>query len=73
MSILIDVRDYLQQRQQTSLSDLCNHFHMAPEAMRGLLDQWIRRGKIKQCQPTACGQCSLSCASAPGDSYEWVA
>lgn len=72
MSILRDVRDYLQQRRQASLSDLSNHFHTPPDAMRGIVEQWIIRGKIKQCQPAACDQCSLSCASAPGDSYEWV-
>lgn len=72
MSILRDVRDYLQQRRQASLSDLSNHFHTPPDAMLGIVEQWIVRGKIRQCQPAACGQCSLSCASAPGDSYEWV-
>ena len=72
MSILCDVRDYVQNRKQASLTDLSNHFHTPPEAMRGIVDQWVVRGTIKQCQPSACGQCSLSCASMPGDSYEWV-
>jgi len=72
MSILTEVRDYLKQRHRASLDDLCNHFDSSPDAMRGMLDQWITRGKVKHCLPTACAQCSLSCASAPGDSYEWA-
>ncbi len=72
MSILREVRDYLRVKKQASLSDLCNHFDSSPDAMRGMLEQWIVRGQVRHCSPAACGQCSLSCASAPGDSYEWT-
>jgi len=71
MSILRDVRDYLKNRQRASLDDLCHHFESSPDAMRGILDQWVIRGQIRHCPPSACGQCSVSCASAPGDTYEW--
>ena len=72
MSLLTDIRDYLQQRGQASLSDLSLHFSTQPDAMRGMLEQWILRGKVRRCPAAACSSCSSRCASAPGESYEWV-
>ncbi len=72
MSILRDVRDYLEQHQRASLNDLAIHFQTSPDAMRGMLDQWINKGKVRQCPASACASCARGCASAPGDSYEWV-
>lgn len=72
MSILRDVRDYLKQHQRASLNDLAHHFGTSPDAMRGMLDQWINKGRIRHCPAAACTSCATSCTSAPGDSYEWV-
>ena len=72
MSLLRDVRDYLEQRKHASLNDLSVHFAAQPDAMRGMLNQWIVRGKIRRCSAIACEGCSSRCASAPGESYEWV-
>ena len=72
MSLLRDIRDYLQQRGHASLGDLSLHFATQPDAMRGMLDQWIMRGKVRRCSASACSSCSSHCASAPGESYEWV-
>jgi len=72
MSILRDVRDYLQKHQRASLEDLAVHFNSNPDAMRGMLEKWIAKGIIRHCQPSACAGCTTSCSSAPGDSYEWA-
>ena len=72
MSILRDIRAYLQEHRHTSLNDLCVHFNTQPDAMRGMLDQWISRGKVRCCPAVACKGCASSCAAAPGESYEWV-
>lgn len=73
MSILRDVRDYLKQHQHASLNDLAVHFETSSDAMRGMLDQWIAKGSVKFCPASACAACSITCSSAPGDTYEWVA
>lgn len=72
MNILTEVRDYLHQRQHASIDDLALHFDSTPDAIRGMLDLWIARGKIRRCPAAACNSCSSSCPAKPGDSYEWV-
>lgn len=72
MSILTDIRNYLQQHQRASLDDIALHFDTPPEAIRGMLEHWIARGKIHQCPPNACAGCQTSCSSAPGDIFEWT-
>ena len=72
MSLLRDIRDYLKQRKHASLSDLTVHFATQPDAMRGMLEQWIVRGKVRRCSAVACEGCSSRCDAAPGESYEWV-
>jgi hypothetical protein len=73
MSILRDVRDYLQTHRQAGLNDLALHFDSNPEAMRGMLETWVAKGKIRHCPPSDCAGCATSCSSAPGDTYEWIA
>ena len=46
--ILAEVRDYVRQRGRVSLADLVHHFDSSPDAMRGMLDQWVRRGKVRR-------------------------
>jgi len=72
MSILRDVRDYVQKHQRASLKDLAVHFDSNPDAMRGMLEKWVAKGHIRHCPPSACSGCATSCSSAPGDSYEWA-
>ena len=72
MSILIDIRSYLQQHERASLNDIALHFDTPPEAMRGMLDHWIARGNIRHCPADACTGCKTSCSSMPSDTYEWA-
>ena len=72
MSILRDVADYLRLRGHASLDDLASHFDTSPEAMRGMLDRWIAKGKVVHCPASACRGCKSACDSAPGDAYEWT-
>ena len=73
MSILRDVGVYLQQRRHASLNDMAMHFGASPDAMRGMLDRWIAKGKVIRCPASACQGCASACSSAPGEAYEWVA
>jgi putative ferrous iron transport protein C len=72
MNILLDVRDYLQAHRQAGLNDLARHFDSNPDAMRGMLEIWVAKGRIRHCPAFACAGCAVNCSSAPGDSYEWM-
>ncbi len=39
--ILSDIKKYLMQHKRATLGDLAIHFETEPEAMQGMLDQWI--------------------------------
>ncbi|OPX40070.1 MAG: hypothetical protein B1H11_01210 [Desulfobacteraceae bacterium 4484_190.1] len=72
--ILSDVKKYLIQQKKVTLDNICIHFNTEPEAMRGMLDQWIRKKKIQKI--TCQGGCSMTCSKC-GDKndieiYEWI-
>lgn len=73
-TILRRLRRYLQLHQRATLGDLALHFDVAPEAMRGMLDTWLRKGRIRELAYEA--TCNTSCPTACDDTamtiYEWV-
>ena len=70
--LLTDVKTYLSARGQASLDDLATHFTMAPDAMRGVLETWIGKGRARKVSDKLpCGSCG-KCESATSDMYEWV-
>lgn len=70
--ILSDVRDYLKQRGQCSLSDIALHFNTDTETIRGMLDIWIKKGKVeKRSATSACGTSCQSCDPASTEIYFW--
>ncbi len=71
--ILSDIKHYLSQRGSASLSDLCIHFDTKPEAMRGMLEQWIRKGRVqKQSASASCGSSCSKCDLETTEFYQWV-
>ena len=71
--ILSDVRRYLMERRQATLSDIALHFRASPEAVRGMLDYWIRKGKVSRHGLTAaCGTGCNRCAGADTEIYVWL-
>jgi len=70
--MLLDIKRYLMERQRVSLQDLALHFDTDADAMRGMLDTWIRKGKVTKCDAVACAGCSSSCSTAQQEeAYEW--
>jgi hypothetical protein len=81
--MLADLRDYLARRQVASVRDLALHFDAAPDAMRDMLDVWLRKGRVRRVDPTtvaapgcssgACATCSR-CAdlATEAELYAWV-
>jgi len=70
--ILSQVRDYLKQRGQCTLSDIALHFDTDADAVRGMLDVWIKKGKVERRSATAsCGTSCQSCDPAATEVYVW--
>lgn len=70
--ILSDIRDYLSSRGQATLADIALHFDTNPEAVRGMLQQWVRKGRVEQRQvEAACGSSCNRCAPAARELYVW--
>lgn len=70
--ILSQVRDYLKQRGQCTLSDIALHFDTDADAVRGMLDIWIRKGKVEKSSATeSCGTSCQSCDPATTEVYSW--
>ncbi len=60
--ILSDLKNYVKSRRQVSLKDAALHFDVEPEAIRGMLEFWVCKGKInKYSSDAACaGGCACS-------------
>ena len=70
--ILSQVRDYIKQRGQCTLSDIALHFDADADAVRGMLDVWIRKGKVEKRSATdSCGTSCQSCDPATTEVYFW--
>ena len=70
--ILSDIRDYLKERGQCTLSDIALHFDTDADAIRGMLDIWIKKGKIERHAATdSCGTSCQSCDPAAIEVYSW--
>ena len=60
--ILSRIRDYLAQRGQATLGDIALHFDTDPQAMRGMLDVLVRKGKVqRRSLDPACGSGCSKC------------
>lgn len=69
-----DVKRYLVARKVAPLHDIALHFGMEPDAVRGLLGHWIRKGRVRLHQDEGCssGGCCGDCAAVTKEVYEWL-
>ena len=71
--ILSDIKKYLVMHRRVVLADLVNHFDVEPDAMRGMVDHWIRKGRVRKLQAaSACGATCCKCDPTLTELYEWV-
>ena len=72
--ILSEIGRYVQEHQQVTLNQIALHCEAQPEAVRGMLDIWIKKGKITRQQATAsCGSTCQQCDSSSTEIYIWGA
>lgn len=72
---LLQLRDYLQQRGRSRLSDIAIHFNTQNDAVQFALAEWEKRGKVRNLQAGCSSEkCGGSCCSSaePEPVYEWV-
>jgi len=71
--ILSEVRDYLRERGQATLGDIALHFDSDPQAVRGMLDVWVRKGRVERdTLMPACGSSCNKCDEAATEIYRWL-
>lgn len=70
--ILSEIRDYVRKRRQASLADIALHFDADPDAVRGMLQVWVDKGKLHRQMATAsCGGSCTQCDPASTEIYVW--
>ncbi|MCK5284206.1 MAG: FeoC-like transcriptional regulator [Alphaproteobacteria bacterium] len=46
--VVLDLKNYLRQHKRVSLTEMSQHFSIDSEALRGMLDYLIAKGKVKK-------------------------
>lgn len=71
--ILSDLRNFVQEKRRVTLNDLVLHFQVDANALRGMLNKWISKGKVKLSPAgTNCGTSCCKCDPLLTEIYEWV-
>lgn len=70
---LIELRNFVQQRQRVSLQEISQRFHVETGVVEGMIAIWVRKGKISS-HENASGGCSGCCSCEKGLRlyYEWA-
>jgi hypothetical protein len=71
--ILEEIKVYLKERGRAPLSDIALHLGSDPDAVRGMLECWIRKGKVRKLLAGAsCNSSCSTCDPAAAEIYEWL-
>lgn len=68
--MLIEIRDFLKGQGVCSLSELSTRFGTSPEAMRGMLSHWQRKGRVVCERPGCASSCNKGCVSCEPEQLE---
>ena len=70
--ILTELLDYLKERRRASLIEIAHRFDTEPDAIRGMLQKWVVKGRLeKSLQTTDCGTGCCKCDPASTEIYAW--
>ena len=70
--ILSELREYLKTHQRVALMDMAHRFDTDPEAVRGMLDKWVSKGRVIKLPNVACDSGCNKCDASHIEVYEWV-
>jgi hypothetical protein len=70
--ILTEIKHYLMQRNIATLRDIALHVDADPDAVRGMLDHWVRKGRVsRQLATASCGSSCTKCDTEATEIYRW--
>jgi predicted ArsR family transcriptional regulator len=70
--ILTEIKHYLMQRNIATLRDIALHVDANPDAVRGMLDHWVRKGQVsRQLATASCGSSCTKCDTDATEIYRW--
>ncbi len=71
--ILARLENHFRQYRRSSLTDLAEILDAQPEALRGMLDLLVRKGRLRRLPTgTACGGGCNKCKPESVELFEWV-
>ncbi|MDJ0808188.1 MAG: FeoC-like transcriptional regulator [Gammaproteobacteria bacterium] len=71
--ILADIKRYLIHHHQATLNDIALHCDADPDAVRGMLEHWIRKGRVERRVPSdACSSGCSKCDPSDLEYYVWL-
>lgn len=71
--ILSEIRGYLQANRRASLADLSTRFGSDPDALRGMLQKWVAKGRVRKLVgEESCGSSCCRCDPETVEIYEWT-
>jgi len=69
---LTDIRTYLVANGCASLPDMARHFETDATVLRGMLEVWVRKGRVHIRPPEGtCDGCT-ACRTRCAEVYEWT-
>lgn len=70
--ILATLRHYLQERGEASLQEIALYLESDPDAVRGMLELWLRKGRVARRKlDGACGGSCCKCPAEVTELYSW--
>lgn len=71
--MLTEIRRFLLLHGRATLRDIATHLEAEPAAVRGMLDVWTRKGRVRRTRATStCGSACTRCDTALVEIYEWI-
>ncbi len=71
--ILSELKRYTSQHGVVSLCDMSIHFDTEPDALRGMLEHWMQKGKVRRhSEDGICKKSCSKCDPATIEFYEWT-
>jgi hypothetical protein len=71
--MLLQIRDFIQREHVVSRQQLARAFYVDEQALQPMLDVWVRRRVIRQCQEKkGCQSQCFGCSTKALVYYEWT-
>ncbi|MGI0495539.1 FeoC-like transcriptional regulator [Alkalinema pantanalense CENA528] len=69
--LLQELQTYLRTHHHSSLQEMSQHSQSDADALRGMLDHLIRKGRVQKSVRQSCNQCHC-CPPESLEMYTWV-